>query len=121
MQVKVIEHNKERGFTFIEVLIVLAVLGILAAVVIPNVSSVTTSGYVGAANTEIANVKTASLGYFGASNNTWPADSDQLTVYVTGQVKATYTFDSSGHITGATQGSWPLTIHYDATSGQWQR
>jgi prepilin-type N-terminal cleavage/methylation domain-containing protein len=55
MQVKVIEHNKERGFTFIEVLIVLAVLGILAAVVIPNVSSVTTSGYVGAANTERQN------------------------------------------------------------------
>ena len=88
-------HRGEKGFTLIELLIVIAILGIIAAVVIPNIAGFITSGNVAAANTELENVKTAELGYY-ANYNLWPADSTNLTAtgYISGVLKAVYTFDT---------------------------
>jgi len=88
-------HRGQKGFTLIELLIVIAILGIIAAVVIPNIAGFLTSGQVAAANTEAENVKTAELGYF-ANYNQWPVDSTNLTAtgYISGVLKAVYTFDS---------------------------
>ena len=49
----------EKGFTLIELLIVVAILGVLAAVVIPNVGRFIGRGEGEAADTEFANVQTA--------------------------------------------------------------
>ncbi len=49
----------ERGFTLIELLIVVAILGVLAAVVIPNVSKFIGRGKTEAAATELANIQSA--------------------------------------------------------------
>ncbi len=49
----------ERGFTLIELLIVVAILGVLAAVVIPNVQRFIGAGEEEAAETELSNVQTA--------------------------------------------------------------
>ena len=49
----------ERGFTLIELLIVVAILGVLAAVVIPNVGRFIGRGEDEAADTEFANVQSA--------------------------------------------------------------
>jgi type IV pilus assembly protein PilA len=88
-------HRGEKGFTLIELLIVIAILGIIAAVVIPNISGFLISGQLAAANTEAENVKTAELGYF-ADYSMWPVTSDNLTAtgYISGVLKALYTFDS---------------------------
>ena len=49
----------EKGFTLIELLIVVAILGVLAAVVIPNVGRFMGAGEEEASDTEFANVQTA--------------------------------------------------------------
>jgi len=91
-------HREEKGFTLIELLIVVAILGIIAAVVIPNIAGFMATGNQAAANTEAESVKTAKLAYY-ADYQEWPTDSDDLlsagnvTGYITGTLKADYVFD----------------------------
>ena len=52
-------HRKQWGFTLIEVLVVVAILGVLAAVVIPNVGRFFGEGQSEAAQTELHDVQLA--------------------------------------------------------------
>jgi type IV pilus assembly protein PilA len=117
----------ENGFTLIELLIVIAILGIIAAIVIPNAAGFMVSGRLNAANTEIANVKTAATGYM-AEHGAFPADSSLIITYLSGTPKAVYVFDASGNITaiGAagnfTDADW-VGLTYDPAVAvqQWKR
>jgi len=85
-------HRGEKGFTLIELLIVVAILGIIAAVVIPNLGAFMVTGKLSAANSEVENVKTAELAYY-AENEDWPTLSSQLTGFLAGNLTGSYTFD----------------------------
>ena len=54
-----IPRRGEKGFTLIELLIVVAILGVLAAVVIPNVGRFIGRGEEEAEKTELSNIQTA--------------------------------------------------------------
>jgi len=56
-------RKSEKGFTLIELLIVVAIIGILAAIAIPQFSAYRQKAYNSAANSDLKNIKTGFEAY----------------------------------------------------------
>lgn len=69
--------GSQRGFTLVEMLLVLVILATLAAVVVPKLSGRTKQAKVTAAQTEISNLEMA-LDAFEVDNGYYPEGSDGL-------------------------------------------
>ncbi|MFC1862351.1 type IV pilin protein [Thermodesulfobacteriota bacterium] len=57
-------RNDEKGFTLIELMIVIAIIGILAAIAIPQFNAYRARSYNASANSDIRNLLTSCEGYF---------------------------------------------------------
>ncbi len=120
--------RRQKGFTILELLVVMAILGILAGIIVPNVSGFVNTGNISAANTEVQHVRTATQGYMADHSSVWPADSDALVTYLSELPETKYIFNTNtGFITGVggIEGSttdaaaWPdLTFQFDKQ--RWQ-
>ena len=118
----------QKGFTLFEVLIVVAILGVLAAIAAPIVSHFSVYGTVNAANTEADNVRTAASAYMVEHGGQWPASSEIEGVgsYLSGEPKAVYHFSNgedgikAGLIASAipTESGWK-DVQWDVTSQMW--
>jgi type IV pilus assembly protein PilA len=62
-------HSSNSGFTLIEVLVVVAILGVLAAVVVPNVGKFVGEGKQESYNSELHNLQTGIMAMLADSNN----------------------------------------------------
>jgi prepilin-type N-terminal cleavage/methylation domain-containing protein len=65
-----LRRNNEKGFTLIELMIVIAIIGILAAIAIPNFLSYRTKGQNSAALANAKNFYNSALAYFADTEST---------------------------------------------------
>jgi len=65
-----LRKNNQKGFTLIELMIVIAIIGILAAIAIPNFLAYRTKGQDSAAQSEAKNFYNAAMAYFADTSTT---------------------------------------------------
>jgi type IV pilus assembly protein PilA len=115
--------KNQKGFTLLEILIVIAVLGILTAVAIPLISGVMSNAKVASANIEVSTVKVAAQGYLAGHSNSTSVNSDALFDDGVISVKPTvvYTIDlNTFKITSVLPATYPgTTAIFDITSQLW--
>lgn len=65
--------RRDKGFTLVEILIAIVLVGILSAVVVVGVGNLTSKGTSAACSASLDAAKTGSVVYYGSNNSTWPA------------------------------------------------
>ena len=74
---KQMQHAKQRGFTLIEIMVVVVILGILAAFVVPNLMDQPIKAKITKANSDIGSIE-AALDLYRLDNHRYPSTDEGL-------------------------------------------
>jgi prepilin-type N-terminal cleavage/methylation domain-containing protein len=117
-------NRRQAGFTLVELLLVVAIAGILAAVLVPRISEFYASAEVAGANQEVSHIEKAALAYYGDHGNAWPPDSDALFTqgYLNKEAVVDYGFDVDGRVTVAADTNWGTSgLVWSVDEHLWQK
>ena len=104
--------TKKSGFTLIELMIVVAIIGILAAIAIPKFAELIRKSNEGASKGNLGSIRSALSIYYGDMEGQYPADPGSLTIggkYLSTMPAAkapNYHADSSTTFLGSQAGGW---------------
>ena len=97
--------NDAKGFTLIELMIVIAIIGILAAIAIPNFIAYRDKAYCSRAETDLDSVMGAIADYFSNPDNETVSPASLTGVTVSGSNSWTLAAQGDGYIVTITDGS----------------
>jgi type II secretory pathway pseudopilin PulG len=117
-------HRRQTGFTLVEVLLMVAVVGILAGALVPRISEFQAAAEVAVANQEVSHIEKAAMAYYGDKSLSWPLDSDTLFTqgYLSKEPVVGYGFDPYGRVTVTPDTTWGISgLVWSADEHLWQK
>ncbi len=99
-----VARKAEQGFTLIEIMVVVGIIGLLVAVLIPNVTGKMNEARVASARVQIKNVEEALVAYSMKHGGKYPESLEPLTQE---------TEDEDALLQGGTEDPWGTTIKFE--------
>jgi general secretion pathway protein G len=103
-EIKKIARKAEQGFTLIEIMVVVGIIGLLVAVLIPNVTGKMNEARVASARVQIKNVEEALVAYSMKHGGKYPDSLDTLTEE---------TEDEDALLQGGTEDPWGTPLQFE--------